>query len=205
MTGPALAAPPRSPFHLFAPSASTVEAALALGRTGPLSYDDVGATAGPLPEGFDHDVQRAVIGHGAAAWARAVADLKRWRPFDQPWIRFHHPDTPIVPGAVVAFSSWQYGVWALNVCRVVDVVDVTDGPVARFGFSYGTLAGHTVAGEERFELQWDRTTDAVVFEIRKFSQLRHWIVRALGPLARRTQSKFSRQAIALFRHEGEPR
>lgn len=200
-----LALPSRSPFHLFAPTESAVATAVAQSGVAPLSYDPVGGTAGLLPEGFDHDVQQAVIGHGAQAWERGVEALRGWKQFDQPWIRFHHPETPIAAGAMVAFSSWQYGMWALNLCRVVDVIDVRDGPVLRFGFSYGTLAGHTVAGEERFELRWDKATDDVIFEVRKYSQLRHWLVRALGPLARHTQVRFSREAIARLRGAVEAR
>jgi uncharacterized protein (UPF0548 family) len=200
-----LVTPTRSPFHLFAPSKAEVTAAVVRSGVAPLSYDPVGGTVGTLPAGFDHDVQRAVIGRGAQDWARAVSSLRRWQQFDQPWIHFHDPATPIVPGAMVAFSSWQYGVWALNLCRVVDVVDADEPAAARFGFSYGTLAGHTVAGEERFELRWDKATDEVTFEIRKYSQLRHWLVRAFGPLARYTQIRFSREAIAKVRSAVEAR
>lgn len=184
-----------SPFSLWRPSERRIAEAVGHAADAPLSYAPVGATRGPLPEGFDHDVQSAVIGHGRDAWSRAADALRRWEQFDQPWIRFHRPETPITPGAIVAFSSWQYGVWALNLCRIVDVLDVEDAAGRRFGFSYGTLAGHTVAGEERFEVSWDAATDEVRFEIRKYSQLRHWLVRALGPLARRAQARFSRDAI----------
>jgi uncharacterized protein (UPF0548 family) len=200
-----LATTTRSPFQVFAPSDAEVTDAIARSGRAPLSYNPVGGTVGNLPVGFDHDVQQAVVGHGAKDWARAVSALRRWQQFDQPWIRFHDPTTPIVPGAMVAFASWQYGLWALNVCRVVDVVDVEDAASARFGFSYGTLAGHTVAGEERFELRWDKVTGDVTFEIRKYSQLRHWLVRALGPLARYTQARFSREAIARVRGAVEAR
>ncbi len=188
-------------FRIFAPAAETWRSAVGAAANAPFSYAPVGGTGGPLPAGFDHDVQRLVVGRGEASWRRAVAALRRWKQFDQPWIRFHDPDLAIAPGAVVAFSSWQYGVWALNLCRIVDVFDVPEGPVARFGFAHGTLEGHTVAGEERFELAWDRVTDEVSFEIRKFSRLRHWMVRAFGPLARSLQKRFSREALESVRRE----
>jgi phosphatidylserine/phosphatidylglycerophosphate/cardiolipin synthase-like enzyme len=51
----------------------------------------------------------------------------------------------------------------VNLCRVVYVIDEPDGPIARFGFAYGTLPGHAVAGEELFLATWDRATDEVRF------------------------------------------
>lgn len=188
-------------FHLFAPPPRAVAVATHAAERAPFSYAPVGGTASALPEGFDHNAQQAVIGHGAAAWARAVASLRAWRQFDQPWIRFYDPATPIEPGQVVAFASWQLGVWTLNVCRIVYVIDEADPP--RFGFAYGTLAEHSVSGEERFELRWDPQTDEVIFEIRKFSRLRHWMVRAVGPVARAIQARFSRDAIAVMRRAVE--
>jgi uncharacterized protein (UPF0548 family) len=97
---------------------------------------------------------------------------------------------------VVAFSSRQAGLWALNLCRIVDVSDVSAERESRFAFAYGTLAGHVVAGEERFELVWDHASDEVSFEIRKFSRLQHWVVRLCAPIARYMQARFSQLAIA---------
>lgn len=186
-------------FRLLPPSDEAAGVAVRDAAAAPFSYTPVGGTAGPLPDGFDHDVQRAVLGHGPVVWERAVAALRRWAQFDLPWVRFHRPGTPIAPGQVVAFSSWQLGMWALNLCRIVDVRDERGEAVSRFGFSYGTLAGHVVVGEERFELTWDHATDEVVFEIRKFSQIQHWVVRLFRPVARHLQVRFSRDALAKLR------
>jgi uncharacterized protein (UPF0548 family) len=168
--------------------------ALRVGAGAPLSYPLVGATAGALPAGWDHDDAERVVGRGAADWDRVRAAIRAWAPFALSWVRLHRPDAPLAVGEVVAFSSWQLGLWTLNVCRIVAVVD-EDGPVARFGFAYGTVAGHVVAGEERFLATWRRDTDEVTFGIRKFSQPNHPLVRLAGPLARQLQRRFTTEAI----------
>ena len=43
------------------------------------------------------------------------------------------------------------------------------GPVQSFQYAHGTLAGHTLAGEERFALMWDKTDDSVWFSIHTVS------------------------------------
>ena len=50
---------------------------------------------------------------------------------------------------MVAILARSIGLWWLNACRIVAVVD-EDGPVKRFGFAYGTLPDHAGSGEERF-------------------------------------------------------
>ena len=185
--------------HLFQPSSAVAAAATRAGVVAPFSYAPVGGTTEALPTGFDHNEHRATIGRGARDWERAKAALRGWKQFDQPWIRFFDPHTPIEAGQVVAFASWQLGLWSLNVCRVVYVIDEPD----RFGFAYGTLDGHAVSGEERFEVRYDRATDDVIFEIRKFSRLRHWMVRAVGPLARGLQVRFSVDALTAMRRAVE--
>jgi hypothetical protein len=59
------------------------------------------------------------------------------------------PDTPILAGQAVAVVACLFGLWWLNACRIVYVVD-EQGPVQRFGFAYGTLPDHAESGEERF-------------------------------------------------------
>jgi uncharacterized protein (UPF0548 family) len=172
------------------PEAAGLAAAVEAG--GPLSYAEVGATEGPLPAGYHHDAQQISLGRGAETFARARAAIRAWKPFDLPWVHLHRPDAPIAVGEVVAFSSRQLGLWAANVCRIVEVVDDD----RRYGFAYGTLAGHVVAGEERFLVAWDPHTDEVTFEIRKFSRAAHPLVTLAGPVARWVQRRFTRDALA---------
>jgi uncharacterized protein (UPF0548 family) len=160
----------------------------------PWSYADVGATATTPPAGWDVDHEEAVIGSGAEAFGRAREAIRGWRMFDLPWLHLLSRPEP-TPGTEIAFGSWQLGVWTLNQCRVVYVIDEDDPHEARFGFAYGTLADHAVAGEERFLATWDKRTNDVRFGIFKFSRLRHPLVRMLAPIARHLQRRFTTEAI----------
>jgi uncharacterized protein (UPF0548 family) len=161
----------------------------------PWSYADVGATATAPPAGWAVDEEQAVIGSGAATFHRAKEAIRGWRMFDLPWLHLLSRPEP-APGVEVAFASWQLGVWALNQCRIVYLIDEDTPEAARFGFAYGTLAAHAVAGEERFLATWDKRTDVVRFGIYKFSRLRHPLVRLVAPIARHLQRRFTTEAIA---------
>ncbi len=161
-----------------------------------LTYAHVGATRDALPAGWDHDEVGARIGSGAADFARAEAAFRAWEMFDLGWVRPFRRDVPLVAGEIVAFSARILGLWTINLCRIVYVVDEDDGVVRRLGFAYGTLPAHSVAGEERFLLTWDRRTDDVTFGIRKFSRLHHPLVRLGAFLTRRLQRRFNEDALA---------
>jgi uncharacterized protein (UPF0548 family) len=188
--------PPRPPvLHVWAPPRSLMATAVRAADEAAWSYEPVGATAGDMPDGYLHDVRSAVIGEGDHAFQRGRAALRRWAQFDLPWVRLFRSDIPIRPGEIVAFSSRQLGLWALNVCRIVYVIDEPH----RFGFAYGTLKGHAVAGEERFLLEFDPESSAVRFEIKKYSRLQNPLVRIAGPAARAVQARFSREALEALR------
>ena len=169
------------------------------------SYDHVGGTVGDLPDGYTHDVRSGVVGRAVpndteAAWELAKSRLRAWAQFDIPWVRMYRKDTPIAEGEVVAFASRQLGLWALNVCRIVYVIDESH----RFGFAYGTLEGHAVSGEECFLLSRSEGSDEIRFEVRKFSRLDHPVVRLAGAAARAVQARFSREAIEALRRAVSP-
>jgi uncharacterized protein (UPF0548 family) len=55
-------------------------------------------------------------------------------------------DTLIEPGQTVAVLTRVCGLWSLNACRIVYVIQED----RRFGYAYGTLPEHAESGEERF-------------------------------------------------------
>ncbi len=189
---------PQSPsiLRIGAPERADVEAMIDVLGPAPFSYDAVGATRGPLPDGWDHDVLTEEIGRGEDLFERAVAALRAWRMFDLGWVVPHRDDIPQTAGQILAFTARTFGVWSINVCRVVYQIDEDDDAGRRVGFGYGTLPGHVLAGEEAFELLWDRRTDQVSMTVRKFSRPNHPLIRLGGPLIRDVQARFSRQAIA---------
>jgi uncharacterized protein (UPF0548 family) len=164
----------------------------------PFSYEDVGATDTEPPAGWPVDRRELVIGAGAAAWHRARAAVATWKMFEQRWLRLV-PTAPPTVGQTIAFASHQYGIWVVNTCRVVYVVDREDDAGAAYGFAYGTLATHAVQGEEQFLATWDKATDEVRFSVYKFSRPKHPVIKLLAPLAREVQGRFSDGALQAIR------
>ncbi|MEN0067342.1 MAG: DUF1990 domain-containing protein [Myxococcota bacterium] len=160
-----------------------------------------GTWASSLPSGWFGDASEVVIGHGDEVFKRAVAALHRWTQFDLEWTQPLSQNVPILEGRLFAFTSRQLGVWSVNVCRIVKVVDDREGDVRRFGFSYGTLDRHAVRGEERFLVTHDRSTDEVRFGIRKFSQPAHWLLWLATPVVRSIQHRFTRDALSRIARE----
>jgi uncharacterized protein (UPF0548 family) len=159
------------------------------------TYSAVGATVDVPPAGYVVDRTRILLGDGAKIFAAAKAALERWEHFRLGWVEAWPPDTPIQTGHVVAVIARLCGLWWLNSCRIVYVVD-EDGPVKRFGFAYGTLPEHAESGEERFLIDWDQATSSVWYDILAFSRPRHFLARLCYPWTRRVQKRFARDSAA---------
>lgn len=163
------------------------------------TYSAVGATAGNPPAGYVVDHTRIELGSGESVFHSAKAALQGWEHFRLGWVEPWPPETPTQSGEVVAIMGWAIGVWWLNSCRITYVVD-EPGPITKFGFAYGTLPGHVESGEERFQIEWDRNTDKVWYDILTFSRPNHFLTRLGYPLVRRTQKRFGRDSAAsMFR------
>ena len=160
----------------------------------PLSYAEVGATATEPPVGTTVDHNRVRLGSGEAVFHRAVAALRGWRMFAIGGVELCWPSAPIVVGTTVAILAAERGLWSLNACRVVYVID-EEGPVTRCGFAYGTLPEHAVCGEERFVVEWARATDEVVYDLLAFSRPSSPLLGFARPLLRRAQRRFARLSL----------
>jgi uncharacterized protein (UPF0548 family) len=80
----------------------------------------------------------------------------------------------------------------------VYVIDERE-PVTKFGFAYGTLPNHVECGEERFTIEWHKTTDnSVWYDIYAFSHPQHPLVKLGRPVARRLQKRFARESLAIM-------
>ena len=181
------------------PSAESIRLSLTEQAGKDFTYEAVGATAGTPPAGYAVDRTRIKLGEGEPVFRAAGDALRRWEQFRLGWVEAWSPDTPIRPGEVVAVMGRAIGLWWLNSCRIVYVVDES-GPISKFGFAYGTLPGHVESGEERFLIEWDRDTDGVWYDILAFSRPNHVLTRLGYPLVRRTQKRFGRDsAAAMFR------
>jgi uncharacterized protein (UPF0548 family) len=103
--------------------------------------------------------------------------------------------TSIQTGEVVAVIAHVAGIWWLNACRIVYVID-EQAPTRRFGFAYGTLPGHVESGEERFLLEWDQDEGSVWYDILAFSRPNHFLAKIGYPFVRRMQKRFARESAA---------
>jgi uncharacterized protein (UPF0548 family) len=182
-------------FYLRPPSSATIEDLIALQEESGFSYPEVGASAGELPAGFNVDKSRALLGSGEAIWLRAAQSIREWQMFNMPWIHLSRPNSAIEPGTTVGVLVRHFGFYSLNFARIVYVVS-EDGPVCRFGFAYGTLEEHSERGEERFMVEWNRSTDEVWYDILAFSRPNKTLAKLAYPLARMLQKKFAKGSKA---------
>jgi uncharacterized protein (UPF0548 family) len=140
----------------------------------PLTYAEVGATAGPLPAGYHHVQKSAVIGQGRRRFEEAADEGMRWGMLRGAGLRVEATSEVAAVGSEVLVHLGP----VLAPCRVVYVVDEPD----RRGFAYGTLPGHAESGEERFVVRCDPATDEVHAEVVAFSRHATWWSRLGSPV-----------------------
>jgi uncharacterized protein (UPF0548 family) len=179
------------------PSPEAIRQFLAVQAKLDLTYSAVGATATTPPADYVVDHTRIRLGEGESVFTAAKIALKNWQQFNLGWLEAWSPGTPIKPGEVVAVLARAIGLWWLNACRIVYVVDET-GQITKFGFAYGTLPDHAGSGEERFLIEWDRADNSVWYDILAFSRPQHFLVRLGYPMVRRTQKRFGRESAAVM-------
>src|SRR5262249_33060834 len=136
-----LVAPARPLVSLHQPSDTAIQAFLDCQCSQPFPYCGVGSSRHIPPAGYVMDHRCVCLGTGQHTFEAACAALRRWQMFQVGWVQLCWPSTGIELGAVVGvLASWG-GLWFLNACRIVYVLDETS-PVRRVGFAYGTLPGH---------------------------------------------------------------
>ena len=177
------------------PSTETIREFLASQSKLGFTYTAVGATASQPPAGYTVDHTRIKLGDGEEVFTKAKAALGRWEQFRLGWVEAWSPETPIETGDVVAVIARNLGLWWLNACRVVYVVDEEE-PIQRYGFAYGTLPDHAETGEERFLVEWDRASGEVWYDILAFSRPHHFLTWLGYPYVRRVQKRFAKESAA---------
>lgn len=153
----------------------------------PLTYSEVGATAGELPKGYHHVHESAVIGHGRARFSEAADAVMRWGMLRGAGVRVTATTEVAAVGTEVIVRLGPVRV----PCRVVYVLDEAD----HRGFAYGTLPGHAETGEELFAVRYDPATEAVYAEVTAFSRHGTWWSRLAGPLTSLVQRVVSRRYV----------
>jgi len=145
----------------------------------PLTYSEVGATAGAMPAGYRHLRKSSVIGGGRERFDEAAAQGMRWGMLRGAGLRVAATTEVAEVGAEVLVHLGP----VVAPCRVVYVVDEPD----RHGFAYGTLPGHPESGEELFAVRYGPNGD-VIAEVTAFSRHATWWSRLSAPLTLRVQA-----------------
>jgi uncharacterized protein (UPF0548 family) len=165
-------------------------------RSLPFSYPEVGASRDGAPPGYPVNQLRGRLGVGPETFARAVEALRRWRMYETGWTKLCWPDAPIMEGTVVGVLGLHFGLWSLNACRIVYVIEEEEASLLRrYGFAFGTLPGHVERGEERFTVEWDRADDSVSYEVFAFACPAHPLARADPPFVRLVQRQFAAASL----------
>ena len=162
-------------------------------RDSGFSYSEVGASSDGGPDSYNHDHNRCLLGHGQEIYTAACNAIREWKMFDFPWVELHLASTPIQVGANVAVVINHFGFWSINAARIVYLVNQA-GDVERLGFAYGTLHDHGEIGEERFSVEFHRSTGEVWYDLFAFSRPNHWVAVLGYPLSRYLQKRFARDS-----------
>lgn len=165
-------------------------------RMAPLTYAEVGATAGTPPAGYHHQDVSAVVGTGAAQFEAAAEALMTWRMHESAGLRAQVSDLRVRPGSVAVLRlGLGFGRLALRIpVRVLKVVDEE----RRRGFVYGTLPGHPEEGEESFLLELAED-DTIFFELVAFSRGARWFSTLGAPLAHAGQCLVTERYVSAVR------
>ena len=188
-------------FSFRKPSPETMQRFLAEQRKCEFTYSAIGGIERTPPAGFVVDHTRVKLGDGEKVFNEAKSILTRWGHFQLGWVETSSCDIPLEQGQVVAVLASVVGVWCLNACRIVSVINTVKSDLHRFGFVYGTLPGHVECGEERFLVEWDQCDDSVWYDILAFSQPHHVLARIGYPVVRRLQKKFARDSAAVMQRD----
>ncbi|MDA1055548.1 MAG: DUF1990 domain-containing protein [Planctomycetota bacterium] len=176
----------------------------------PFTYGQLGVTqTHEFPDRFDVDRQQTQLGTGEATYEIAKDAVRRWAMFPNELTELYWPDRPLRIGVEVAVLFRAGPLWSLNPCRIVYTIDDAQPSdrVHRFGFAYGTLAGHLECGEEQFCVSWNHDDDSVHYELLAVSRPNHLLTRIGYPYARFVQARFRRlsaQAMARFVRDACP-
>ncbi|WP_375385627.1 DUF1990 family protein [uncultured Microbacterium sp.] len=122
-----------------------------------VSLDAAPGTDPALPEWpansasiFRRSEVNVLIGHGDQVWERAAHDILRWAVKTRSGFTVDDV-SKVSPGAEPTITARIAGMTAREPVRVESVVETS----TRVGFSYRTLPGHPVTGEEAFIVHRD--------------------------------------------------
>ena len=160
-----------------------------------LTLPRVEATVDTLPTGYVIDHTRIELGKGESVFLTASAALQHWDHLRLGWVEAWSPSTSIQRGDVVAVMARSMGLWWLNSCRIIYVINET-GPISKFGFACGNLPGYAESGEERFMIEWHRGKKSVWYDLLSISRPNTFLTRLGYPVLLPLQKRFGRDSAA---------
>ena len=175
------------------PTPSKISEFLSQQLNSSFSYQEVGASDGTLPAGYNVDHNRVELGKGPEVFTAAIQAIKEWKMFNIGWCEVFPPRAAITRDTNVAILAHHLGFYSLNASRIVYLID-EEQPIRRFGFAYGTLEDHSEQGEERFSVEMDPNTGHVIYDLLAFSRPRHPLARIGYPFSRMFQKRFARDS-----------
>ena len=165
-----------------------------------LSYPEVGLTQNATrPIGYYFDSTRVILGKGHEAFSRAREAFKRWAMHSSPMMRLEPDRANLEVGSSVCLQIGMAGIFLLNACQVVYVIDQPRS----FGFGYGTLQDHPARGEERFLLE-HQANDDVVLSFFAFSKPSSWFYWLGLPVTRLMQAFLTQTYIQNMKRAVQP-
>jgi uncharacterized protein (UPF0548 family) len=105
------------------PSDAQIERYLDDQRSLPFSYPEVGASREGAPPGYPINHHGGLLGTGQETFARAIEAIRGWKMYELGWTKLCWPDAPITEGTVVGVLGLHFGLWSLNACRIVYVIE----------------------------------------------------------------------------------
>jgi uncharacterized protein (UPF0548 family) len=174
------------------PTNQTIREYLAGLERSSFNYDAIGCVTRGTPAGFVRDESLFDLGHGGTAFKQACEAIRSWVIFPEAMVSMVRSSDSIEAGTTVAVVCHAAGLWTVNPARILVAHDEVCDGVRKFGFTYGTLAGHVERGEERFQVEWNLATDQVVYRITAVSRPSHPFCWIAYPYARKMQAKFRR-------------
>ena len=187
-------------FSIREPSVGFIRDVVAAQSNALFNYNEVGQSrdSETPPRGYRANQWRSVIGRGESDFERAITGIQQLRMLNLGWIRVVPAESQLEANGMIATLARCLGVYALQVARVVYIIDEVSGTKRRFGFGYGTLPEHPMRGEERFTASMDTQTGEVVYEIYSFSRPSTMPGKLGVWYLRHTQKRFCRESATVL-------
>lgn len=163
----------------------------------PVHAVDPGGFSTP-PKRFRRTSCSTVVGSGDIDFELGRALLLDWRQFPGDWAHAV-ADGPTEPGQHVAVLARCFGIYVMNVCRVVEVAEYSDENSATFSIIYATVASHDLVGAEAFELIWNRHSNDVCYRVTSYARPRSLIARVCYLYIRSLQRRFVAESCETVR------